>query len=69
MGTAAEDITNLVGALVAALAIISVALRFYSRHMTKTGVQWDDWMILLALAGLATTDIIGLVGSFFCFTP
>ncbi|KAI3321063.1 hypothetical protein HD806DRAFT_211358 [Xylariaceae sp. AK1471] len=52
-----------VGGLVAALAVISVALRFYSRHITATGFKWDDWLVLLALATTLTSDILVLYSS------
>ncbi|KAI1809010.1 hypothetical protein GGS20DRAFT_573962 [Poronia punctata] len=52
-----------VGALVAALTVICVALRFYSRHVTGTGYKWDDWLALLALMGTLTCDVLVLVAS------
>jgi hypothetical protein len=60
-----EDVTTAIGALVAVLAVISVALRFYSRHVTRTGFKWDDWMILIALAAVIVTDALVLAGSSF----
>jgi len=52
-----------VGALVLALAVVSVAARFYTRHFTKAGFGWDDWLILLALIVTIVTDILELCGS------
>ena len=60
-----EDVTTAIGALVAVLAVISVALRFYSRHATRTGIKWDDWMILVSLAAVIITDALVLAGSSF----
>ena len=36
------------GAIVStwALALIAVALRFISRRVAKSGLWWDDWLIL-----------------------
>ncbi|KAI1380125.1 hypothetical protein F4677DRAFT_405911 [Hypoxylon crocopeplum] len=55
-----DDATTIVGALGAVLSVLSVALRFYSRHFTKTGFGWDDWLILLALLAIIATDILVL---------
>jgi len=59
--------TTAVGALVIVLAVISVALRFYTRHFTKAGFGWDDWLILLALLATIVTDVLELYGSPFLF--
>ncbi|KAI0859760.1 hypothetical protein F4860DRAFT_504426 [Xylaria cubensis] len=37
-----------VSGLVIALAVISVALRFYTRIFTRQGLELDDWLILVA---------------------
>lgn len=50
--------TTAVGALVVVLAVVSVALRFYSRHSTGTGFGWDDWLILLALIATILADVL-----------
>ncbi|OTB08993.1 hypothetical protein M426DRAFT_130333 [Hypoxylon sp. CI-4A] len=55
-----DDVTTALGALVAVLAVLSVALRFYSRHYTKTGFGWDDWLILLGLLCIIVTDVLVL---------
>ncbi|KAI1844496.1 hypothetical protein JX266_009383 [Neoarthrinium moseri] len=52
------DPSIIVGVLIAALAIISVALRFWSRRYTKTGLGWDDGLILLALLATLLTDAL-----------
>ncbi len=31
------------------LATVAVGLRFYSRHIKKAGLSWDDWAVLPAL--------------------
>jgi type IV secretory pathway TrbD component len=54
--------TTAVGALVIVLAIISVALRFYTRHYTRAGFGWDDWLVLLALIATIATDVMVLYG-------
>lgn len=41
--------TIVAAAIVAALAVICVALRFYTRIRTKAGIAWDDWWILISL--------------------
>ncbi|KAI1100133.1 hypothetical protein F4804DRAFT_348769 [Jackrogersella minutella] len=52
-------------ALAIVLAVISVALRFYTRVFTRAGLKADDWLILLAVAvmllvaGLLLWAIIG----------
>jgi len=55
--------TTAVGALVIVLAVLSVALRFYTRHFTRAGFGWDDWLILLALIATIATDVLALYGS------
>lgn len=54
--TAAEDAvsdenqtaTLAVSGMIIVLAIITVILRFYVRFVTRAGIGWDDYMILLA---------------------
>jgi hypothetical protein len=57
------DVTTAVGAPVAILALIAVVCRFWTRHSTKAGFRWDDWMVVLALLGTIATDILVLWGS------
>ncbi|KAI1125669.1 hypothetical protein F5Y10DRAFT_225845 [Nemania abortiva] len=52
------DSTTGVGAAIAALAIITVALRFYARYKTRAGLRWDDWLILASLSFVIATDIL-----------
>ena len=33
------------------LVVISVSLRLFARRISKASLWWDDWFILLALAG------------------
>ena len=56
--------TTAVGALVIVLAVMSVALRFYTRYFTRAGFGWDDWFILLALIATIVTDVLVLVCSY-----
>jgi hypothetical protein len=56
-----DAISTAVGALVAALALIAVALRFYARHTTAAGIKWDDWLILLAFSTTIVADALVLV--------
>ncbi|RYP79879.1 hypothetical protein DL769_002712 [Monosporascus sp. CRB-8-3] len=44
-----EHATMAVSALVIVFAVISVALRFYPRISTRTGLGSDDWLILAAV--------------------
>ncbi|KAI0407295.1 hypothetical protein F4802DRAFT_612385 [Xylaria palmicola] len=54
-----SDTTLGVSGLVIALAVISVILRFYTRIFTRQGLQWDDWLILVAvIATLATAALL-----------
>ena len=34
------------------LASVAVALRCWARRMTKVGLAWDDFLIVIALVGL-----------------
>lgn len=57
--TSGGDATLGVSGLVIALAVISVALRFYTRSFTRQGLRWDDWLILAAvIATLATAALL-----------
>ncbi|KAI1077954.1 hypothetical protein F5B20DRAFT_248573 [Whalleya microplaca] len=58
-----EDPTTAVGALVAVLSVLAVGLRFYTRYSTEAGFKWDDWLILLALLAMISTDILSLYGT------
>ena len=44
-----NNATTIVGGLVIALAIIAVALRFYTRISMKAGLRLDDWLVFLAV--------------------
>ncbi|KAF2972178.1 hypothetical protein GQX73_g1368 [Xylaria multiplex] len=51
-----------VGAIIAVLAIVSVAARFYVRCNRKAGLKWDDWLILVSLLITLGADILAIVG-------
>ncbi|KAI5859856.1 hypothetical protein GGS23DRAFT_264360 [Durotheca rogersii] len=51
--------TMIVSGFVIALAVISVALRFYTRIFTRVGLGPDDWFILISV--LATLAVGGLI--------
>ena len=40
------------------LAILAVMLRFYSRHIKKICLSWDDYFIMLALVGLYAVTLL-----------
>ncbi len=54
--------TRVVSGIFGILAIVSVGLRFYSRKVTKAGVTWDDWWILISLLTVMLTSGILLWG-------
>ncbi|KAI1501875.1 hypothetical protein F5X99DRAFT_381318 [Biscogniauxia marginata] len=58
-----EDATLAVSALVIVLAVISVALRFYTRIFTKAGLGFDDWLIMVAVIVILTTAALLLWGN------
>ncbi|KAI0203139.1 hypothetical protein F4808DRAFT_419192 [Astrocystis sublimbata] len=49
-----------VGVAIAALGVITVALRFYVRYSKRAGFKWDDWLILVSLLLAIGTDIVVL---------
>lgn len=58
-----EDLTTAIGALVIALSIVAVVLRFYTRFtIIRTGFDWDDWFVLLALIFLVAAGVCVLIG-------
>lgn len=56
------NITTAVGGTVIGLAIVSVALRFYSRYYVKAKLMWDDWLILLSVITTLLTGVLLLWG-------
>ena len=54
--------TIVVSGIVFALAIIAVALRFYTRIVTKAGLGWDDWLVLAAVISVLLTGILVVWG-------
>ncbi|KAI1130332.1 hypothetical protein F5Y10DRAFT_122127 [Nemania abortiva] len=49
-----------VGVVIAALGVITVALRFYVRYKKRAGFKWDDWLILTSLLLALGTDVLVL---------
>lgn len=58
-----NEIATIVGGVMAGIAIASVALRFYSRHIQKADRKMDDWLILVAMLAMIGIDIISVYGS------
>lgn len=57
------DATLAVSGVVIALAVISVALRFYTRKFTRLGLGGDDWLILVAVIATLLTAVLLLWGN------
>ena len=57
-----ETATIVVGGIVVGLAIISVALRFHARAITKAGLSWDDWLILVAVLAAVLSTVLFIWG-------
>lgn len=57
-----EDATMAVSALVIVLAVLSVALRFYTRIFTRAGLGADDWLIMSAVVATLLTAALLLWG-------
>ncbi|KAF2657472.1 hypothetical protein K491DRAFT_594998 [Lophiostoma macrostomum CBS 122681] len=54
-----QNATMGVSGVVIGLAVVSVALRFYTRIFTKSGLKLDDWFIMAAvIATLATAALL-----------
>ena len=53
-----EDVTLGVSTLVVILAVISAALRIYTRVFTHTGLGLDDWLILAAVVATLLTVML-----------
>ncbi|KAF4452075.1 hypothetical protein F53441_5006 [Fusarium austroafricanum] len=66
--TATSDRAAIITVLI--LAALAITLRFIARHIQRTTVHWDDWVIILGMAlvggtaGLAITGKQQLVASF-----
>ncbi|KAI1115974.1 hypothetical protein F5Y14DRAFT_449467 [Nemania sp. NC0429] len=58
-----QDTTTIVGAIVIVIAVTCVALRFYTRRITRAGLGWDDWLVLLALVITIVSAILLFVAS------
>ncbi len=57
-----DEVTTVVGTIVAIVALLAVILRFYSRHTTRAAYGWDDWLVLIALLAIIATDVLVVVG-------
>lgn len=53
-----------IAAIVYALAVVAVGLRFLSRRIARCGLQADDWLIL----GAVTLSLSSLILSILCMT-
>ncbi|KAI1328074.1 hypothetical protein F5Y16DRAFT_164960 [Xylariaceae sp. FL0255] len=58
-----DNATTGVGAAIAAVAIISVGLRFYARYYKRAGFKIDDWLVLVSLILVILTDILVLLSN------
>ncbi|KAI1763215.1 hypothetical protein GGR53DRAFT_372930 [Hypoxylon sp. FL1150] len=52
-----------INGLVVVLAVVSTALRFYTRIFTRAGLKADDWLILGALVTALVTVALVIVGN------
>ena len=58
--------TVVVCALVLVLAVISIALRIYTRVFTCQGLGPDDWLILVAVVMMLPTAMLLILGKLGC---
>ncbi|KAI1090181.1 hypothetical protein F5B19DRAFT_494704 [Rostrohypoxylon terebratum] len=58
-----ENTTMGVSALAIVLAVISVALRFYTRIFTRAGLKADDWLIMTAVIATLLSAVLLLWGN------
>ncbi|CAG9982271.1 unnamed protein product [Clonostachys byssicola] len=58
-----EDVLTGVGAAGSALSLILIGIRFYARHMSRSGIGWDDWLILLSFFSLIAADTLIIVAN------
>lgn len=63
MGNSPEMLYTFAGVFTT-LPIIAVILRFYARHKKRTPLQWDDWLIVFALAACVATGILMILRKF-----
>ena len=54
--------STIVGAVFIALAVLFTVLRFVIRFITRTGIKWDDGLVLFAVLLLVATAILLLHG-------
>ena len=50
------------------LAIVFAVLRFYVRAVTKAGLWWDDWLILVAVLATVLNGILSFWGMLLFFS-
>lgn len=62
-GSNGHAVTWGINGLVVVLAVVSTALRFYTRVFTRAGLKADDWLILGALLTALVTVVLVLVGN------
>jgi hypothetical protein len=58
-----QNATLGVSGVVIGFAVVSVALRFYTRIFTKAGLKADDWFIMAAVIATLTTAALLLWGT------
>ena len=51
-----EKLMYLIATSMTILPLIAIALRFYARHLKRTGLSWDDYMILPAMVRTVPTN-------------
>ena len=51
-----EKLMYLIATSMTILPLIAIALRFYARRLKKTGLSWDDYMILPAMVRTLPTN-------------
>lgn len=59
-----QTATLAVSGLVFGLAIVTVALRFYTRKFTEAGLKYDNWFILASVILTLVTAVLLLWGMF-----
>ncbi|KAI0379472.1 hypothetical protein F5Y04DRAFT_282892 [Hypomontagnella monticulosa] len=58
-----HTVTYAINGLVVVLAVVSVALRFYTRIFTRAGLRADDWLILTSLVTALAIMVLVLIGN------
>lgn len=47
-----------IATIMTVLALLAVGLRFWARHVKKSGLSWDDYMILPALVCFPIVSLV-----------